>query len=63
MLMMEKTKNLEFEPCTQKMCSLLPWHTKFAVYFDCVLLEEDFYEADLFDLGFNLRKKNSSFCF
>jgi hypothetical protein len=32
MLMMEKTKSLEFEPCTQKMCSLLPWYTEFPVY-------------------------------
>jgi hypothetical protein len=33
MLMMEKPKNLEFaSPCTQKMCSLLPWYTEFPVY-------------------------------
>jgi hypothetical protein len=30
MLMMKKPKNLE--PCTQKMCSLLPWYTEFPVY-------------------------------
>jgi hypothetical protein len=33
MLMMKKPKNLEFEPYTQKMCSLFPLYTKFPVYF------------------------------
>jgi hypothetical protein len=36
MLMMKKPKDLEFEPlqpCTQKMCYLLPWYTEFPVYY------------------------------
>jgi hypothetical protein len=33
MLMMKKTKNLEFEPVHPKMCSLLPWYMEFPVYF------------------------------
>jgi hypothetical protein len=41
MLMMKKPKNLEFEPCTQKMCSLLPWYTEFPVYFDLNLNENN----------------------
>jgi hypothetical protein len=32
MLMMKKPKDLVFDQCTQKMCSLLPWYTEFPVY-------------------------------
>jgi hypothetical protein len=31
-LKMKKPKILDLSPCTQKMCSLLPWYTEFPVY-------------------------------
>jgi hypothetical protein len=33
----KNTRILNLSPCTQKMCSLLPWYTEFPVYFGLLL--------------------------